>query len=181
MKIEYVARSYSPDDQVRRYAEEKLKKLMKFLEEPIEAHVTFEMEKHHAIADLQVAHRHGTLQARESAEQMLDAVNRAVDKLETQAERNRKKHKDVRRRAQRETNGRHWPLEVIERGSLEGGGARVIKTSRLPIKPMSIEEAALELDGSKHDFVVFRDSESDRVSVLYKRRDANYGLIAPEF
>jgi putative sigma-54 modulation protein len=79
------------------------------------------------------------------------------------------------------TNGHHWPIDVIERTSLEGGGARVIKTSKLPIKPMSIEEAALLLDASKHDFVVFRDSESERVSVLYKRRDQNYGLIAPEF
>ena len=181
MKIEYVTRSYSPDEQVRRYAEDKLKKLLKFVEDPVEAHVTLSLEKHRAIADLQVSHRHGTLKARESADQMLDAVNLAVDKLETQAERNRKKHKDERRRAQRESNGHHWPVDVIERASLDGGGARVIKSGTLPIKPMSIEEAAMELDASEHDFVVFRDSESERVSVLYKRRDANYGLIAPEF
>jgi putative sigma-54 modulation protein len=57
----------------------------------------------------------------------------------------------------------------------------VIRSSRLQIKPMSIEEAALELDGGKNDFVVFRDAASDRVSVLYKRKDNNYGLIAPDF
>ena len=181
MKIEYVTRSYSPDDQVRRYTEDKLRKLLKFVEDPVEAHVTLSLEKHHAIADLQVSHRHGLLKARESAGQMLDAVNLAVDKLETQAERNRKKHKDERRRAQRETHGHHWPVEVIDRSSLDGGGARVIESIELPIKPMSIEEAAIALDGSENDFVVFRDSESDRVSVLYRRRDANYGLIAPEF
>ncbi len=57
---------------------------------------------------------------------------------------------------------------------------RVIKSSLLQIKPMTIEEAALQLEGSKNDFVVFRDAVNDRVSVLYKRRDDNYGLIAPE-
>ena len=182
MKIEYVARGYTPDEQLRRYAEDKLKKVLKFLEEPVEVHATLETEKRHAIADLQVSHRYGTLQSRETAEQMLDAVNLAVDKLETQAGRARKKYKDKRRRAQRaETNGHHWPVDVIDRGSLAGGGARVIKSGTLPIKPMSIEEAAMQLDASEHDFVVFRDSESERVSVLYKRRDANYGLIAPEF
>jgi putative sigma-54 modulation protein len=181
MKIEYVARSYSPDESMRRYAEDKLRKLLKFLEEPIEVHATLETEKHHAIAELQVSHRYGTLQARESADQMLDAVNSAVDKVEKQARRTRKKFMDRRRRAQRETNGHHWPIDVIERASVGAGEARVIRSSKLPIKPMSIEEAALELDGSEHDFVVFRDSDNERVSVLYKRRDDNYGLIAPEF
>jgi putative sigma-54 modulation protein len=182
MRIDYVARGYHPDDSVRRYAEDKLKKVLKFLDEPVEVHASLETEKHHAIADFQVTHRHGTLQARESADQMLDAINLVVDKLETQAERSRKKHMDKRRRAQRaESNGFTWPLDVIERGSISGGVARVIKSSRLPIKPMSIEEAALMLDDSEHDFVVFRDSESEKVSVLYKRRDTNYGLIAPEF
>ena len=57
---------------------------------------------------------------------------------------------------------------------------RVIETTHLPIKPMTIEEAALELDGAEHGFVVFRDSTSDRLSVLYKRKDRHYGLIAPE-
>ena len=64
MKIEYVARGYSPDDQVRRYTEDKLQKVLKFLEEPVEVQVTFETEKHHAIADFQVSHRFGSLQAR---------------------------------------------------------------------------------------------------------------------
>ena len=78
MKIEYVARGYTPDEQLRRYAEDKLKKVLKFLEEPVEVHATLETEKRHAIADLQVSHRYGTLQSRETAEQMLDAVNLAV-------------------------------------------------------------------------------------------------------
>jgi putative sigma-54 modulation protein len=182
MKIEYFARNYAIDDQVRRYAEEKLGKLGKFLEEPVEARVTFESEKHHFVAEVQVSHRFGSLVARETANQMLDAVNLAVDKVATQAERTRKKHKDRRRRAQREGNGHHWPLEVIARDSVTAGAGapRIIESRRLQIKPMSIEEAALELEGGGQEFVVFRDMDTDRVSVLYKRRDENYGLIAPE-
>ena len=57
---------------------------------------------------------------------------------------------------------------------------QIVKTSRLPIKPMTIDEAALELDQSKNEFFVFRDSGTDRVSVIYRRKDSNYGLIAPE-
>jgi len=187
MKIEYFARNATIDEQVRRYAEEKLKKLAKFLDDPeqAEARVTLESEKHHFVAEVQVNHRHGTLVAKETAGQMLDAVNLAVDKVETQAERSRKKHKERRRRAQRaETNGHHWPVEVIARDSIVGGDGgrrtpRVVETVRLHIKPMSIEEAALELDEGDHEVVVFRDMDTDRLSVLYKRRDDNYGLIAP--
>jgi putative sigma-54 modulation protein len=181
--IEHFARNYAIDEQVRRYAEEKLRKLSKFLEEPVEARVTFEAEKHHFVAEVQVSHRFGSLVARETANQMLDAVNLAVDKVETQAERTRKKQKDRRRRAQRQGgNGHHWPLEVIARDSVSAGaaGPRIIESTRLEIKPMSIEEAALELESGDHVFVVFRDMDTDRVSVLYKRRDENYGLIAPE-
>jgi len=57
---------------------------------------------------------------------------------------------------------------------------RIIKTNSLPIRPMSIEEAALRLDESKNEFIVFRDLDTDKISVIYKRRDNNLGLIAPE-
>ena len=186
MKIEYFARNATIDDQVRRYAEEKLRKLAKFLDDPeeAEARLTLEHEKHHFVAEVQLSHRHVTLVAKETANQLLDAVNLAVDKVETQAERSRKKHKERRRRAQRhDTNGHHWPEEVIARDSVAGGaggGPRVVETVRLEIKPMSIEEAALELEDGDRAFVVFRDMDTERVSVLYKRRDENYGLIAPE-
>ena len=69
----------------------------------------------------------------------------------------------------------------LEASSLEpGSDRRVIKTSSLPIKPMTVEEAALKLEGSSNDFVVFKDSGNLQVSVLYKRRDANFGLISAE-
>jgi len=184
MNIEYLARNYVADEPVRRHCEEKLRKVLKFLDEPAAVHVTLELVKHRCVADVLVNHRWGALQAQESADQMLEAINLTVDKLETQAARSRKKFMDRRGRKQRaESNGHDSPLDVIARDSVGKGVAgplRVIKSSRLPIKPMSIEEAALELEDSKHEFVVFRDSETEKVSVLYKRRDENYGLIAPE-
>jgi putative sigma-54 modulation protein len=70
---------------------------------------------------------------------------------------------------------------VVERDSLgEGREPRIVKRSQIEIKPMALEEAALQLESSKNDFLVFRDAANDQVSVLYKRKDANYGLIVPE-
>jgi putative sigma-54 modulation protein len=179
MNIEFVGRSYEIDDRVRSYAEKKLGKVTKFLEEPIDARFTLEVVKHREIADLYLSHRHGVMQATEETSQMLDAINLAVDKVEKQARRSRKKLVLNKRRAGR--NGQNWPVEVLEAASVEAGTPRIIKSSKIRIKPMSIEEAALQLESSKNEFVVFRDSASDRVAVLYRRKDNNYGLIAPEF
>ncbi len=182
MKIEFTGRHYHVSDRIKEFTERKLAKLEKFLDDPVEIHVVLEIEKRRQIAEFHVSHRHGVLQATEEAEHMREAINAGIDKIEKQARRSRKKFMDRRRRAQRHDDSPHWPMDVLDAGTVAAGASpRVIKTSRLPIKPMTIEEAALELDGSKNEFFVFRDSGTERVSVLYRRKDANYGLIAPEF
>lgn len=180
MNIDYVARNFELDGRIREFTADKLSKVIKFLDEPVEIRVTLEQEKHRQIAELRLAHRFGLIKAREETDDIFDAVNLAVDKAEKQARRSRKKFIDKRRKADR-VNGQNWPVEVLERSSVAAGSRpEIIKSSVLNIKPMSIDEAALQLEGSKNGFVVFRDSLSDRVSVLYRRSDQNYGLISPE-
>lgn len=183
MNIEFVGRNFEIDAEMRGYTERKLaKKVGKLISEPIAVRVILETEKHRNVADLHVSHKKGVFQATEETPEMYDAINMALEKLEKQVRRSTKKAIDRRRRADRETtNGQRWPLEVLARESLGSGGTpQIIKTTHLPIKPMSIEEAALWLESGKNEFIVFRDSTSDRLSVLYKRKDLNYGLIAPE-
>lgn len=186
MKTEIIGRNFQVDDRLRAYVEQKLHKLEKFLEEPAEVRVTLIAEKHTHVAELHVAHRAGVLQATEQTDgkfQFQDAVLRVVDRVEEQARRAHQKAVDKRRRAGHDgvDRGHRWPVEILEQGSVGGGfSPRVIETTHLAIKPMTIEEAAIELDVSEDGFVVFRDSTSDRLSVLYKRKDQHYGLIAPE-
>ena len=181
MNIEYVARNFALQEDVRQFAADKLRKATKFLEEPVEVRVTLEVEKHRHVADLHVTHRFGVLQATEETPDMRDAINMAVDKVEKQARRSRKRLVDSRRRADRvREEEQHWPAEVLSADGDPAAPARIIEDSRVEVKPMSVEEAALELEDSRHAFVVFRDSASRRFAVLYRRRDANYGLIAPE-
>ena len=182
MKIEYTGRHYSVDHRIRGYTEGKVAKVAKFIDEPVEIRVTLDTEKHRNIAELHIAHRHGVLQGTEEAENMQEALSAVFEKVEKQARRARKKFMDKRRRAQRNNEEEHhWPVDVVEGTSLGAGTShRVIRTNRFPIKPMTIDEAALQLEGSKNEFFVFLDSATERVSVLYKRKDSNYGLIAPE-
>lgn len=175
MNIEYVGRGYDVSDRDRELTVSKLEKVSKFLDEPVEVHLEMAVEKHRHIADLHIHHRHGSLQAQEISGEMATAIMNVIDKAEKQARRAKNKHVDKRRRG-----AGQWPMDVVDATSVRAGGQpRVIKSTNLRIKPMSIEEAALQLDTSRNDFIVFRDSETDEVSVLYKRRDENYGLIAP--
>lgn len=181
MNIEYFGRNYHHDDRVREHVAEKLEKLTKFLDEPIEVRVTLETEKHRHKAEVHVTHRHGVLTAEEETDgTMFDAINLATERMEEQARRTHKKLVDRRRRGDR--NGQRWPVEILAAESIgQGTEPRVISVTHLQIKPMTIDEAALLLEETKNEFVVFRDSTTDRVNVLYKRKDENYGLIAPEF
>ncbi len=180
MKVEYVARHYDLNERVREFTESKLRKLDKYLQEPVDARVTLEAEKHRNRADLHLAHRFGVIQATEVTGDMYDAINLAVDKAEKQARRSNKKFHARRRRGEQRGSAPSWPVSVLDAGSVASGAPRVIKSSNLRIEFMSLDEAASRLADSKNEFVVFRNLDTDQVNVLYRRRDQNYGLISPE-
>jgi putative sigma-54 modulation protein len=118
MKIEYVGRGFAVDEVVQQYAEEKLRKMQKFLDDPVDVHVALEIEGHVHVADVHVSHRFGALHSRVTAPQLLDAINAAGDHLATQAERTRKKFMDRRRRARR--------AEVAPTPASEGAAAPAV-------------------------------------------------------
>ncbi|MCB1008276.1 MAG: ribosome-associated translation inhibitor RaiA [Acidobacteria bacterium] len=182
MNIEYVGRHVDLTDRIRSLTEERLAKAARFLVEPVEVQLTLENERHLRVAELHVTHRHGVLHAREENNDLFEAIQNASDAIEKQARRARKRSVDVRRRANRQVAAeRHWPIEVLARESVDAGGApRVIRSTRLEIKPMTLEEAASALEASRRGFVVFRDAETEQINVLYRRKDENYGLISPE-
>lgn len=100
MNIEYVGRNVQIDDALRRYAEGKLARVARLVEEPVEVRLTLDLERHRHLADLHVSHRHGVLQAtEETAVEWRDAIHAAVDKIVEQARRGRQKASDRRRRA----------------------------------------------------------------------------------
>ena len=138
-------------------------------------------EKRRVIAEATVTARRRNWEAHATSADLAGAITAVFEKLETQATRERAR--------QRARKGKAPARAVVpmpaEPGPAEGGASRperrIVATARMPVKPMSAEEAALELDDSLHEFLVFHDSSSKRVSVLYKRKDGNFGLIAPEW
>lgn len=188
MSTGIIGRNFEVTPQIRDLVEKKLSKIIdKLFDDVIDTRVMLQVEKYRNICEILVVGKdHDVKTVQESDDSMQDAINLALDHVKRQAQKNRKTirdhhRKDGNRNKEQVTD---WTVNVLEPGKLRVEGdhnrPRVIKSSSLPIRPMSIEEAALRLDESKNEFIVFRDLDSDRISVIYKRRDNNLGLIAPE-
>ena len=177
-----IGRNFEVTPDIRALVEKKLNKIIERLfDDVIDVRVVLQVEKYRNICEvLIVGKEHDVKSVQESDESMPDAINQALDHVKRQAQKNRKTIRDHHRK-----DVTDWTVQVLEPGRLRMEGdhnqPRIIKTNSLPIRPMSIEEAALRLDESKNEFIVFRDLDTDKISVIYKRRDNNLGLIAPEF
>ena len=181
MKIEYIARKVTLSDQNRQLAEKKLAKITKYFNDIIDTRVEVAQERHLYVVDLSVKGKDFDIQAKAQNKDVNSAIQDAVDKLEIQARRAKTRLKDHKKRAGSEAKSDYgWAVDVLDRGSIGDGEPQIVERSNIPIKPMSIEEAALQLDSSSYDFLVFRNSNNDRINVIYRREDKNLGLITPE-
>lgn len=173
MKIEFTGRQTEVPDEVRRLAEQRLQKLGKLLPSLTRAHVILSADKHRQVAEVSVHSRRLDLAAVEVTTNPRLSVAGALDKLLRQAQRQRAKR--------RERKGSASPRLVApapERGA--DGAPRVVRSRRVAVKPMTLEEAALEMGARADGVLVFRDAATERVGVLFRRRDGNLGLIEPE-
>jgi putative sigma-54 modulation protein len=173
MKIEFTGRQTGIPDDVRRLAERKLQKVGKLLPSVTRAHVILAADKHRQVAEVSVHSRQLDLAAVETTTNPRLSVAGAIDKLLRQAQR-----QHARRRARKGGSSPRLAPSAVERGG--DGGPRVIRTRRAVVKPMTLDEAALEMDGRPDGVLVFRDAASERVRVLFRRKDGNLGLIEPE-
>lgn len=189
MATEITGRNFEVTPDIRKLLETKIAKVQERLfDDVIDVRCVLQVQKYRNICEILITGKdHDVKTVQESDESMQDAINLAIDHLKRQAQKNRKKIRDHHRKDGNDVKVRvtEWAVQVLEPGKLRETGdhnrPRIIKTNNLPIRPMSIEEAALRLDDSKNEFIVFRDLDTDRVAVMYKRRDNNIGLISPEF
>jgi putative sigma-54 modulation protein len=173
MKIEFTGRQTEVTPAVRRLAESKLQKLSRLLPAVTRAHVILTADKHRLIAEVSVRARNADLSATAVTNDARLSVADAISRLERQAEKLRARRK-VRK-------GAPSPRLVTPRAEkADGGGPRVVRTRRAAVKPMTLDEAAMELDGRRDAVLVYRDAATERVTVLFRRPDGNIGLIEPE-
>lgn len=184
MNIEISGRKYEVTDKVRKMIGQKLEKIRKYFHDIIEIRCVLKVEKYRNICEVQIHGKEHDVKSKQEGDTMEEAIQMAIDHLKLQAQKNRMKLSD-RRKGKKAgvSTPTEWQVQVLEPGRLRMADQRprIVKTTKLPVRPLSIEQAALLLDDSKNDFIVFRDIDSAKVSVIYRRKDKNFGLIAPEF
>ena len=173
MKITIYGKQMTVRDSLKAAVEKKLIKFDKFFGEDTEAYVTCKVRKGVKIIEITVNYGGTTFRSEEESDTFITALDRAVEGLERQIRKNKTRlEKTVRRGAFVITE--EDDDEYVEEGDFE------IRVKTFPFKPMTPEEAILQMNLIGHAFYAFTDAESGDVCVVYKRKEGSYGLIVPE-
>jgi putative sigma-54 modulation protein len=188
MRIDITGRHVDITPALRQVIERRLSRVERLLNDSaVSATVVLTLEKYRHRTEL-IVHARGDKMLRGLGEGNAWnlSIRQAVEKVEQQAKKvkgkwTERKRSDTRRRTPRapggDGTGRGARAEVMER---EAATPRVIRASRYAVKPMSVEDAALLMEETGEAFIVFRNSDSESVCIIYRRKDGNLGLIEPE-
>ena len=177
MEFEYTGRHVDVTPALRAHVEDHFQKLDHiFNDTTARAHVIMEVEKNRQTGEVLVHWRDHTLTATDTNADMYLALTRAIAKIEKQALKLKKKIIDRKQGGRRTSAVAPQPDGQVEASPRP---PRIVNARRYAVKPMTAEEAAMRLAGESDQFLVFRDADTNRVGVLYKRKDGNFGLIEP--
>ena len=174
MKISVTLRNAEGENWQKEYVEERLKKLMKYIGNPVDARVILSVEKFRNMAEINLLANGLNINSSEEEKDMHTAIDNAIEKIERQLKKRKEKIRGGK------TNSR---MEEIGEGETQGEEedespeAKVVETRKIVLNPMSIEDAVLEMETSKHRFVIYRDLSTENVSVIYRREDGKYALM----
>ena len=178
MAVECTGRNIAVTPSLRGYAEERAQRLERHLGGPAVVRVILSHEKHRFGAEIIAAHRRRRWKAQEETADPKTALALAFEKIDAQAMKDSAKRRDRKHK----TNGR-FPQEAAPPPAAprrRERATRVVRGRPASVKPMGVDEAALAMESSGQEVLVFRDASNERVSVLYRRRDGDLGLIVPE-
>lgn len=180
MQVTITFRHMEQSDALKTYAEEKLERVAKYIDGPINAQIYFSVEKKiRHIVEIVITAKGISTKASEATNDMYAAIDAVIDKIERQLKRYKEKIKA--HKPSGDEHGRQLSKKIFEADSIEASNEPVvIKTKVETAKPMSVEEAVMQMDLLHKDFIVFTDSVTNDINVLYRRKDGNFGLIEPQ-
>jgi putative sigma-54 modulation protein len=175
MKISVTFRNAEGENWQKDYVDDRLKKMKKYIDRPVEAHVVLSVEKFRNVAEVNLMADGLNVNAKEESKDMHLAIDNAIEKIERQLKKRKEKirgHKTNLTRSEGITAVSGFPEEAEE-----AVNARVVETRRIVLKPMSLDDAMMEIEESKNLFIMYRDAMTENVSLIYRREDGLYALI----
>ncbi|MFC1852783.1 ribosome hibernation-promoting factor, HPF/YfiA family [candidate division CSSED10-310 bacterium] len=177
MKITITSRRMEITQPLRDYIHNKVNKLSRYKDNINEAHVILSVEKYRQNAEIYISGNGFSLSSAEETSDMYTSIDVAIDKLERQAKKLKNKKIDIKRGAYSRNNVVTWDQEVDE----EEKSKKVVRLDAFIPKPMSVEEAIMQLEARGDDILMFRNARNDEINVIYLRPDGDIGLIEPEY
>lgn len=164
-------------DAMDNYIREKLGRLDKYLEnsESVRANVIVKVKNHEQTVEITIPLKSFILRSEETKEDFYSAVDKTIDKLERQVRKNKTKLMAKQNKTSYDFN-----FEKIDFSQEKEEEHKIVKRKVIEVKPMSEEEAILQMELLGHQFFMYKDSETAKATVVYKRTDGNYGLIESE-
>jgi putative sigma-54 modulation protein len=177
MQITTTFRHMEPCESLKNYAEEKLERVKKYINESIVVHVFLTVEKIRHIADVTIAAKGMTIKASENSNDMYASLDAVADKIERQLRRFKER---IKAHKPSEARERQVQKSIVEAEGIEESKPVIIKTKSFSMKPMAVEEAVMQMELLHKDFLVYTDDSTETINVVYRRKDGNYGVIAPQ-
>ena len=174
MQTSVTFKSIEPSENLKAYVSDKLNRFDKYLDNPAEANVVLSVEKFRRIAEISINGDRLVINGKEETDDMYSAIDMVLDKLEKQIKKSKAKIRDKRGASKVKSNRMAAASAAGEEETLPQ-----VMIKNIDYKPMDIDEAVMQMDLVNDAFLVFTNAHSNRVNVLYRRKDGNYGLIQP--
>jgi putative sigma-54 modulation protein len=181
MSVDITGRHIEITEPLRKFATDRLDRMRGIIDETPEVHFILTVEKHQRhLAEVNIKTRRDFYHAQEVSTDMYTSIASVLDKIEKQILKNKERNV-TRKRHNNHGGGVITTTSVLEVEEVLGLGLpRIIRSHEVAAKPMSVDDAAIECGGSAVDFLVFRNAQTERINVVYKRKDGNIGWIEPE-
>jgi putative sigma-54 modulation protein len=184
MQITVTGRHFEITEPLRQHIETKIAKLGRYTDSIGEVHVVLSVEKHRHLAEITLQANGAPIRGLEEKHDMYQAFDTVIEKVERQVKRLKEKGSSRKGRTGSKDVSTMIEAETIAEAQNDAeptAQPRVIRSPKMAVKPMSVDEAAMQMGLSDAEFLAFLNSESEQMNVMYRRRDGNYGLIEPEF
>ena len=174
MRVTVIGKNINVTPALREIVEKKISKMDKYFEPNVTARATLTVQKNSQIFEVTIPFNGVILRCEESTDDMYKSIDLVENKLERQIRKQKTK-------LQRRSNESLRFSNFDEVASEEDDQGEIVKVKRFNIKPMSAEEAILQMELVEHNFFVFKDCDTENINVIYKRKDGNYGLLEPDY
>ncbi len=178
MKLQVRGRNTEITPVLKDYIEKRVGKLTKYLNNLSNGQVVLTVERGKSRVEVTIPIDGMILRGEESTGDIYSSIDLVVEKLEKQIEKFKGRYNKRFNKQFNKNVSETYPLAEEKKQETVPG---IVKTKRFAMKPMTTEEAILQIDLLGHNFFVFSNAETEQVNVLYRRKDGNYGLIEPEF